>query len=246
MTVNRTTRLNLPLPVTGTEPGTWGDTTNNGLTEYLDTAIAGTLSITASLTLSNSTGNASGTNFASTTAQYRNLLVPSSGPSADVVITAPSSQRTYHLVNKNATYKAQIRAGAGTGVTLAPNQSATVTYDGSDYVLVGMIQTLSAMVQSKTDSYTATLEDANKTLVLSSGASKIFTIPANASVAYELGTVLNFVNLSSSNLSIAITTDTMTLAGSGSTGTRTLAQYGEATARKLTSTSWLISGTNLT
>ena len=39
MTVNRTTLLDLPLPVTGTESGTWGDTTNNGLTQYLDIAM---------------------------------------------------------------------------------------------------------------------------------------------------------------------------------------------------------------
>jgi hypothetical protein len=47
-------------------------------------------------------------------------------------------------------------------------------------------------------------------------------------------------------VSIAITTDTLYQAGTGSTGTRTLAQYGVATALKLTSTTWLISGTGLT
>jgi hypothetical protein len=46
-------------------------------------------------------------------------------------------------------------------------------------------------------------------------------------------------------LSIAITSDTMTLAGTASTGTRTLAVNGIATALKLASTSWLISGTGL-
>lgn len=246
MTINRTTLLNLPLPVTGTESGTWGNTTNNGLTEYLDTSIAGALSVTATVTLTNSTGNSSGTNLTSTTAQYRTLLIPASGPSANIVITAPASNRTYHVINRNATYTVQVRAGAGTGVTLAPNQSATVSYNGTDYALVGPIQTLSSLVNSQTDSYTATLEDAGKTLLLASGSSKTFTIPANSSVAYALGTVLRFVNLSASNLSIAITTDTMYLAGPGTTGTRTLAQYGVATATKITSTSWIISGTGLT
>lgn len=246
MTVLRTALLNLPLPVTGTEPGTWGNTTNYGLTEYMDIAIAGALSVTATVTLSNSTGDSTETNIGSTTAQYRTLIVPTAGPSANIVVTAPSSDRTYHVINRNATYTIQVRAGAGTGVTLAPNQSATVTYNGTDYALVGPVQTLSSLVNSQTDSYTATLEDAGKTLLLASGSSKTFTIPANASVAYALGTVLRFVNLSSSNLSIAITTDTMYLAGPGTTGTRTLAQYGTATATKLTSTSWIISGTGLT
>ena len=47
MTVNRTTLLDLPLPISGTESGTWGDTTNNGLTQYLDIAIAGMSNLTS-------------------------------------------------------------------------------------------------------------------------------------------------------------------------------------------------------
>jgi len=47
-------------------------------------------------------------------------------------------------------------------------------------------------------------------------------------------------------ISIAITTDTMRLAGAGTTGTRSLAANGIATAMKITSTEWLISGVGLT
>ena len=60
----------------------------------------------------------------------------------------------------------------------------------------------------------------------------------------------SFINLSSSAVTIAITTDTMYLAGAGTTGSRTLATYGIATATKLFGTSsggvWIISGSNLT
>lgn len=141
MTVNRTTLLNLPLPVTGTEPGVWGDYVNNGFTQYVDASVAGALSITATTTLANTTGTNSATGITSTTAQYRTLVVPASGVAANVVITAPSSNRTYHVVNLNGTYTVQIRAGANSGVTLGTNQSATVTYDSvaGDYVLVGTI-----------------------------------------------------------------------------------------------------------
>jgi hypothetical protein len=38
----------------------------------------------------------------------------------------------------------------------------------------------------------------------------------------------------------------MYLAGTGTTGTRSLAQYGMASAIKMTSTTWLISGNGLT
>lgn len=75
---------------------------------------------------------------------------------------------------------------------------------------------------------------------------RTFTIPANASVAYPVGTCLTFSNMTANVVTIAITSDTLYLAGAGTTGSRSLAQYGIATARKLTSTTWLISGTGLT
>jgi hypothetical protein len=45
---------------------------------------------------------------------------------------------------------------------------------------------------------------------------------------------------------IAITTDQMNLSTSGATGTRALARYGIASAVKLNSTGWLISGNGVT
>jgi hypothetical protein len=74
---------------------------------------------------------------------------------------------------------------------------------------------------------------------------RTFTIPANASVAYAVGTVVTFVNLINT-VTIAITTDTMYLAGAGTTGSRTLAEYGVASAVKVASTTWVISGNGLT
>jgi hypothetical protein len=47
-------------------------------------------------------------------------------------------------------------------------------------------------------------------------------------------------------VTIAITSDTLLLAGAGTTGSRTLAPFGMATAVKITSTSWIISGNGLT
>lgn len=72
------------------------------------------------------------------------------------------------------------------------------------------------------------------------------TIPANASIAFPIGTMLTFINSGGGVMSIAITTDTMTLANSATTGTRSLASNGIATAIKMTATAWLISGNGLT
>ncbi len=77
---------------------------------------------------------------------------------------------------------------------------------------------------------------------------RTFTIPANSSVPYPIGTVLTFVNQNGTNgiVTIAITSDTMRLAGVGTTGSRTLARNGIATAMKITATEWIINGTGLT
>ena len=101
---------------------------------------------------------------------------------------------------------------------------------------------------SQSVNYTCVAADAGKEVYHPSGAGSgdTFTIPANASVAYEVGTAITFTNMDSNALSIAITTDTMYLAGVGTTGSRSLAQYGTATAVKKTSTTWLISGVGLT
>ena len=102
---------------------------------------------------------------------------------------------------------------------------------------------------SKSTAYTLVLADAGKHILHPSAdtTARTMTIPDNSSVAYPIGTALTFVNQASAGvMTIAITTDTMRLAGAGTTGSRTLAANGIATALKLTSTEWIISGTGLT
>ena len=76
------------------------------------------------------------------------------------------------------------------------------------------------------------------------GGSQTITIPANSSVPFEIGTTIVIVNAAVTS-SIAITADTLILAGTSTTGTRTLSQNGMATIIKITSTSWIISGNGL-
>jgi hypothetical protein len=99
--------------------------------------------------------------------------------------------------------------------------------------------------------YTLTLADSGDHIYHASGdGAATYTIPAASSVAFPLGTAITFINLSATSISIAITTDTMYLSSAGTTGTRTLAQYGYATAIKVSGVSssgiWLISGSGLT
>lgn len=77
------------------------------------------------------------------------------------------------------------------------------------------------------------------------GSSQTVTIPANSSVPFEIGTAIIVINGNVTS-SIDITTDTLRLAGTATTGTRTLAAYGMATLIKIEATTWIASGNGLT
>jgi len=120
---------------------------------------------------------------------------------------------------------------------------SSCTVDGTDAVGFRNIP-----INSQSAAYTTVLADSGKVIFHPSGDAntRTFTIPDNGSVAYPLGTAITFINMTSQVVTIAITTDTMYLSDAGTTGSRSLAQYGSATAIKMTSTTWLISGSGLT
>lgn len=101
---------------------------------------------------------------------------------------------------------------------------------------------------SQSASYTLVLSDSGKSIYhpAADTTARTYTIPAASAVAYPIGTTINFVNMTAEVVTIAITSDTMYLGGSGATGSRSLAQYGIANAMKLTSTTWIITGYGLT
>jgi hypothetical protein len=371
MTVNYTTNLALAQPVTGTESGTWGDDVNNGLTSYLDNAIAGTVTLTGdgAVTLSNTQGTSSATNIVSSltgagtaSAQFAIIKVTGTLTTAKV-LTAPSTSKTFVVVNAATGSTVTIKASGQSGVSVAVGETATVYFNGTDYVKsattlsgtgtvtsvgwtggivsvatatstpaftiagtsggipyfnsgttwatsaalaasalvvgggagaapatvttgTGVVTALGVAVGSagavvvnggalgtpssgtlssatvdgtnsvgfrtipqnaQTTTYTLVLADSGKHIYMAAAqAATTFTIPANGSVAYPIGTAVTFINMSANAMTISITTDTMYLSSAGTTGSRTLAQYGSATAIKMTSTTWLISGSGLT
>ena len=102
---------------------------------------------------------------------------------------------------------------------------------------------------SQSGAYTLVLSDAGKHIYHPSAdtTARTWTIPSNASVAFPIGTAITFVNDSGAGvITIAITSDTLVLAGAGTTGSRTLAANGVATALKIGTTRWQINGTGLT
>jgi hypothetical protein len=148
MTINRTTLLDLPLPVTGTESGTWGNITNNGLSQYVDIAVAGMNALTSSnftdgaLTISNTLGTSAATNIAAGSAQYATIKVSSLIQHS--TITAPASNRSYRIVNADVEYNLTIKASGQPGITFLSGQTGVVAFTGTDYEVVGVVNAASS------------------------------------------------------------------------------------------------------
>jgi hypothetical protein len=154
-----------------------------------------------------------------------------------VTFTAPATGSTLTIADgKTLT--------ASNSITLAGTDSTTMTFP----TVSSSVGYLNIPINSQSAAYTAVLADSGKAILHPStdANARTFTIPANASVAYALGTVLTFINMTSQVVTIAITSDTLYLAGTGTTGSRSLAQYGMASAIKMTSTTWIVSGNGVT
>lgn len=128
-------------------------------------------------------------------------------------------------------------------LTLAGTDGTTMTFPPAS-ASVGYLGTPQ---NAQVTNYTLVLADSGKQIYMAAAqAATTYTIPANSSVPFPVGTSVTFVNSSTNNMTISITTDTLTLSPAGTTGSRTLGRYGIATAIKVTSTLWYISGTVLT
>lgn len=130
-TTNFTTSLGLALPTTGDLSGTWGDTVNDYISKYLDTAVAGALTVSTDVTLLKTTNAALG----ATSSQYAILIA--SGHAANITVTAPAISKVYLVINKSGSYTVKVRgAGPTTGITVPVSTAALVAWDGSDFVLI--------------------------------------------------------------------------------------------------------------
>lgn len=129
--------------------------------------------------------------------------------------------------------------GTVTTATITGSPSAATTTNGANGIgYMGLPQN-----SATTGAYGVVAADAGTHLY--STATRTITIPANASIAMPVGATIVFVANTGATVTIAITSDTMYLAGTGTTGSRTLAAYGVATAIKITATTWIISGNGL-
>jgi hypothetical protein len=219
--------------------GTTGLTTSGG-----PITTSGTITLAGTLDAANG-GTGVANNAASTltiSGAYATTLTvtAATGVTLPTTGTLATLAGTETLTNKTLTSPTLTAPVLGTP---ASGDLSSCTADGTDEVGFKNIPQ-----NSQSAAYTLVLADAGKHIFHPSGDAnaRTYTIPANASVAYPIGTALTFINMTAEVVTIAITTDTMYLSSDGTTGSRSLAQYGSATAIKMTSTDWLISGSGLT
>jgi len=180
------------------------------------------------------------------TASTFNLNVPA--VAGTVVTTGDTGTVTTTMLAATTGSGSVVLATSPTLVTPVLGTPTSGTLSGCTVDGTNSVGYLNVPINSQSAAYTAVLSDSGKAIFHPStdANARTFTIPANASVAYAVGTVLTFINMTSQVVTIAITSDTMYLAGTGTTGSRSLAQYGMATAINMTSTTWIISGSGLT
>ena len=220
----------------------------------LNQSTSGTAAGLSATLAASSGGTGVANNVASTWTISGNYATTHTVPGA-YTYTYPGATSTLAQLGANTFTAAQTLPAAGSIYTGTSSGSTTLTAGAAasgTAVLPfagGNIGYLEIPQNSQSTGYTAVLSDSGKHLLHPSADTTIrtFTIPANSSVVYPIGTALTFINQASAGvLTIAITSDIMRLAGAGTTGSRTLAANGIATAIKLTSTEWIISGTGLT
>jgi hypothetical protein len=186
-----------------------------------------------------------GTFFRAYSGSTYDLLLSNSPQNVSMVLTAADAR---FLFGGNTGFYMDGTTGV-VQITATPS-GATSTEAATAAWTRNYVQTEIGMLQQTiaAGAYSTVQGDAGGHVYHASGAgAALYTIPNNATVAYQIGTTITFANDSATAITIAVqASDVLALSPAGTTGTRTLAQNGMATALKVTSTRWLISGTGLT
>ena len=132
MPTGNTTLLGLALPVEGELDGTWGDVVNDSITSLVDSAVAGTTTLSADADVTLTT-----TVLAANQARQAIIRWTASNGATTRNITAPAQSKAYIVINAGTGSIVIRGAGPTTGVTVAAGDRALVAWSGSDFVRVG-------------------------------------------------------------------------------------------------------------
>lgn len=225
------------------------------------TASTAATSASTSATAAANSASSAGTSATAAAASDTNALASKNAAAVSATNAATSetnalasknsaaTSETNALASKNAatTSETNALASKNAAATSATNAATSEINSAANAAIAATAITVPQAIKSA--AYTLVAADVGKHLLHPSAdiTARTFTIPSNAAVPFAISSPITFVNQNGAgSLTIAIDTDTMRLAGTGATGSRTLAPNGIATAIKLTATEWLISGVGLT
>lgn len=124
-----TPSLRLVLPVTGELTGTWGDTVNNGLTQLVEAAIAGT----AAVTMTDANYTLTTANEAADEARCMFIALSGGSLTATRDVICPSVSKLYFVLNGTTGGQSiRFKTSAGTGVTIPNGHRALLYCDGTN------------------------------------------------------------------------------------------------------------------
>jgi len=207
---------------------------NNGATTALSIASGGTVTI-GTLNLTNALGTAyGGTGLTGFTAA--NNAIYSTSSSVLTAGTLPVLAGGTGVTTSTGTGSVVLSASPTFTGTL---NAAAITASGAITDSIGNVRTI--VQNSQTSAYVLVATDNGKYISITTGG---VTVPASIFSAGQ--NIVIFNNSGSSQTITQGTSVTMTLAGSATTGNRTLAQYGVATVLCTGSNTFVITGQGLT
>lgn len=221
---NFTSLLGLALPTTGDLSGTWGTVVNDSITQLLDSAIAGTTTLSSDVDVTLST-----TNGASNQARNAIILWTATG-TVTRNITAPAQSKAYFVINDTGGTQSIVIRGSGptTGVTIPAGARALVAWNGSDFVKVvsnpvvltsdvsGVLPIANGGTGTSSTQFTNLTTNVTGTLPIANGGTGITTTPTDGQIPIGNGTGYTAATLTAgSNVTITNSAGGITIAASG-------------------------------
>lgn len=155
--------LRIELITTGTQAGTWGNTTNDNYQYVLEQAIAGSISVTTSSANQALTYSNGPTSTAANNQSVRAILTLDTSTGANFAVYAPPSSKLYTIKNASS-YTATIynstvignTTAAGTGVAIPAGKTVSLYTDGTNFYSQNnyLFDGTTAVTQSASDNST--------------------------------------------------------------------------------------------
>lgn len=196
-----------------------------------------------------------------TSAAWPDLVLVGSGAALAITLTIPDASGVnawtnpatgqFRVIN-NSSYPVTVTPAAGSAIVgssvIQPGSGATFLAVAAAWTNINSAPSVGGSaraVNSQSGTYAVLASDMGKILLhpAADNNARTWTIPANSAVPIPVGAsfeILNQIN----TLTLAITTDTMTLYPANTTGSRTIAVANRAIIEKVSATGWVITGTS--